>query len=274
MEQNGDETETDGGTPEEGEGAIYTNSPPGGGSFEDRFSFQHKDLLPPPPVPTKVTLERRNMTGTKPKIKVPQSPPPRHSSPKTPTRGYDGDSSFESGIESITKVEAVDKDVSGSEVKYIMKDSMLLHDTLKTIAVQETTKATSNRTINRFICVTLILSNVLSCSISIMGTVIIYDHVMTPRYNNHPIDDGKHEGLHLDHHHLVQDVRVKDQSPVYLGQSQTSTSSNLDHHHGNKDQEPLNQDKTLPTLGKNLDRYKINIDVSRDNETEEDFWMD
>ena len=77
MEQNGDETETDGGTPEEGEGAIYTNSPPGGGSFEDRFSFQHKDLLPPPPVPTKATLERRNMTGTmtgtKPKIKIQQS---------------------------------------------------------------------------------------------------------------------------------------------------------------------------------------------------------
>ena len=58
-----------------------------------------------------------------------------------------------------------------------------------------------------------------------------------------------------------------------LGQPQTSTSSNLDHHHGNN-QGPLNQDKTLPTLGKNLDRYKINIDVSKNNDTDEDFWMD
>ena len=226
------------------------------------------------------------MTGTKPKIKVPLSPlPPRqHSSPKTPARGYDGDSSFESGIESISKVESVDKDVSSSEVQYIMKDSMLLHDTLKTIAVQETTKAASNVTINRFICVTIILTNVLSCSISIMGTVIIYDHVMThPKYNNHqtPLDDGKHEGLNLDHHHLVQDVRDKDRSPVYLGQSQTShlgqsPSSHLDQYPGDKDQQPIPQDKDLPIpLGTHLDsHYKINIAVSKTNDTEEDFWMD
>ena len=218
------ETETgEAGTPEEGPEAIYTNTPPGGGSFEDRFSFRRESLLPPP-VPSKATLERGTRTGTIPKIqKVPLSPltPRTHSSPKTSARGYDFDSSFESGIESISKEE--------SKIR---------------------------------------------------------------------LDDGKPEELHLDVHHLgvhdVQDVRDKrDRSPVHLGQSQTShlgqsPSSHLDQYPGDKDQllgmnkQPLPQDKDLPLpLGQHLDsHYKIDISVSKTNDTmtteEEDldFWMD
>ena len=197
-------------TPEEGAEGIYTNTPPGGGCFEDRFSFKHESLLPPP-VPSKATLERGSRTGTIPKVqKIPLSPlTTRHqSSPKTPARGYDGDSSFESGIESISKEKSVDSNDSSSKVQCIMKDSMLLHDTLKTIAVQETTKEAANVTINRFICITILLTNILSCSISILGTIIIYSHVMTPPTysNNHcqiRLNDSKPEELHLDVHHLV-----------------------------------------------------------------------
>ena len=134
-----------------------------------------------------------------------------------------------------------------------------------------------------------------------MGTIINYGHVMThPKYNHHQIrlDDGKPEELHLDVHHLgvhdVQDVRDKrDRSPVHLGQSQTphlgqSPSSHLDQYPGDKDQllgmnkQPLPQDKDLPLpLGQHLDsHYKIDISVSKTNDTmtteEEDldFWMD
>ena len=295
-------------TPEEGAEGIYTNTPPGGGSFEDRFSFRPESLLPPP-VPSKATLERGTRTGTIPKLqKIPLSPltPRTQSSPKTPARGYDGDSSFESGIESISKEKSVDSNDSSSKVQCIMKDSMLLHDTLKTISVQKTEKEAANVTINRFICITILLTNVMSCSISILGTILVYGHVMThPTYQTNTrqirLHDSQPEELHLDVHHLhvnddqderdIQEGRDKrDRSPLNWVPSQPShlvqsTSPQTDRYPGDKDQlqgvtkqHPPQDRDLLLQLGKNLDNhFKIDISVSKpDNTTEEEdsFWVD
>ena len=187
-----------------------------------------------------------------------------------------------------------------------MKDSMLLHDTLKTISVQKTEKEAANVTINRFICITILLTNIMSCSISILGTILIYGHVMTPptyRTNNRQIrlHDGQPEELHLDVHHLrvnddqderdVQEVRDKrDRSPLHWVPSQPShlvqsTSPQIDQYPGDKEQlqgvtkqHPPQDRDLLLQLGKNLDNhFKIDISVSKpDNTTEEEdsFWVD
>ena len=108
------------------------------------------------------------------------------------------------------------------------KDSMLLHDTLKCLAVQESVKEASNVTINKFICVTIILTNILSCSISILGTIVIYTHINpTPNINNHHQTHRLNEGLpgqlHLDNHE-VRDKRDHHQ-PLTLDQFQPVTLS-------------------------------------------------
>ena len=191
-------------------------------------------------------------------------------------------------------------------VTLVATRTLLLHDTLKTLAVQESTKEAANVTINKFICITIILTNILSCSISILGTIVIYNHIKptTNNNNHHQIvrtKGGLPDQLHRGVHDVgVQDVRDKrdqslpvhldqslpvhlDQSqPVHLGQSQpVHLGQSQPVHLGqyqpvDKDQplgvddQPLPVDKghPLPVGQPHLDsHYKINISVSKKNDS-------
>ena len=118
--------------------------------FEQRFSFRRSSDLPPP-IPCKegITTLNRTGTGTKPKVTPiqPGSPRTHLGSPRTTsTKDWDSkDVSFESGFSS-TK----DETQVGSNIgRY--KETLLLHDTLKCLAVKESTQKAANVTINRFI---------------------------------------------------------------------------------------------------------------------------
>ena len=113
--------------------------------FEERFSFRRSSDLPPP-IPSKegITTLNRTGTGTKPKVTPIASlgSPRTHPGPRITSRDWDSkDCSFET-IESSTK----------DETRY--KDTFLLHDTLKCLAVKESTQKAANVTINSFICLT------------------------------------------------------------------------------------------------------------------------
>ena len=130
--------------------------------FEERFNFRRSSDLPPP-IPSKETITTLNRTGTKPKVATTSSlgSPRTHPSPRLTTSHWESkDSSFET-IESSTK----------EDTRY--KDNFLLHDTLKTLAVKESTQRAANMTINRFICLTIVITNIMSISISILGTILV-----------------------------------------------------------------------------------------------------
>ena len=143
--------------------------------FEERFNFRRSSDLPPPIPPhtskDTITLPR---TGTKPKASLgsPRSPrSPRH----TTSHWESKDTSFDT-IESSYK----------EDTRY--KDQFLLHDTLKTLAVRESTQRASNMVINRFICLTIIITNLMSIGFSVLGTIL----VMKSLSPNNPT-------FHLDH---------------------------------------------------------------------------
>ena len=141
--------------------------------FEERFNFQRSSDLPPPippHIPSKdtITLPR---TGTKLKASL-GSPSPK--SPRLTTSHWESnDTSFDT-IESSYK----------EDTRY--KDQFLLHDTLKTLAVKESTQRAANMTINRFICLTIIITNLMSIGFSILGTILVMN-CLSPNgaINNH-----------------------------------------------------------------------------------------
>ena len=65
------------------------------------------------------------------------------------------------------------------------KDQFLLHDTLKTLAVKESTQRAANMTINRFICLTIIITNLMSIGFSILGTILVMNCLSPNNPNNH-----------------------------------------------------------------------------------------
>ena len=160
---------------------VYSNSPiPEDDTsklFEQRFSFRRTSELPPP-IPSKegvTTLNR--VTGTKPKIPLVVTPMVDHpGSPRiTSTREWGKDSSFES---SSTKDET-NVQVGGSIGSY--SETLLLHDTLKALSVKESTQEAAHITINRFICLTVCITNIFSITISILGTYILCNYYRPER---------------------------------------------------------------------------------------------
>ena len=57
------------------------------------------------------------------------------------------------------------------------KEKFLLHETLRTIQVQESTKKQSNLVINKYICLTFILSNLMSIGFSVLGSILVMKSV-------------------------------------------------------------------------------------------------
>ena len=111
------------------------------------FRFHDESELPPP-LPSRSSQRCLSLR-------------PVHSSPKTrslPRRrqGPEDETSFES---STTTTENGNIDSVGS----VHSERMLLHDTLKQLSVEKCTKKKAHITINRFIILTLVLTN--TCSI-------------------------------------------------------------------------------------------------------------
>ena len=122
--------------------------------FEDRFQFRRSSDLPPPLPPhtntskDQITLPR---VGTKPKDSLGST------STRSPRVGVkyhweSRDTSFDTNTSK--------EDTSYREPHY--KEQFLLHDTLRSIAVRESTQRASNMVINRYICLTLVLTNLMS----------------------------------------------------------------------------------------------------------------
>ena len=304
--------------------AIYTNSQiheDEKSKFERRFSFRRTSLLPPP-LPSKegvTTLDR--VTGTKPKIpKTPMTPMTpmtpttpmidHPGSPRTPMvthpgsprmtspRGWDGDCSFESGFESSSK----DETQVGSNIGSY-KDTMLLHDTLKCLAVQESTKEAANVTINKFICLTVVITNILSISISILGTIVVFNYIKptTGAISDHyqivglttdglpdQLPRGVHEVRDKREQSLAMDHKGEGEAPTYQsltvdlrdgGEAPTNQSMSVDQGHVSEASTyqplPVDQGQPLPVDQPHLDngyltansRYNIEIRVTQKNES-------
>ena len=144
-------------------------------NFEDRFAFHRSNELPPP-------LPLKSPTLTLPKkpnivITTPGSPgvagSPRTGSPRSPgqspriERKYKWDNhSRDTSFETATS--------KGSQyIEGTYKERLLLHDTLRSLQVQETTKRESSLVINKFIATTFILLIIMVLSVSILGTILI-----------------------------------------------------------------------------------------------------
>ena len=143
--------------------------------FEERFNFRRSSDLPPPLPPhtskDTITLHR---TGTKPKDLL--------GSPRSPRLGVKG-YHWESKDTSFDTIESSKEDTSYRETHY--KEQFLLHDTLKTIAVRESTQRASNMVINRFICLTIIITNLMSIGFSVLGTILVMKSVSPSNPNFH-----------------------------------------------------------------------------------------
>ena len=63
------------------------------------------------------------------------------------------------------------------------KEKFLLHETLRTIQVQESTKKQSNLVINKYICLTFILSNLMSIGFSVLGSILVMKSVSMSHCN-------------------------------------------------------------------------------------------
>ena len=140
--------------------------------FEDRYHFRRGSDLPPPLSPhisNPVTLPR--IGGTKPKVLVsPGSPSsPGSRSPRVQVK-YHWESQDTSFDTQTSKEES-----QYNEAHY--KEKFLLHETLRTIWVQESTKRQSNLVINKYICLTFILSNLMSIGFSVLGSILVMKSV-------------------------------------------------------------------------------------------------
>ena len=127
-------------------------------NFEARFNFHNVSDLPPP-------IPGRSSNETSPSILGRssnrfQSLRPVHSSPKTRTlgsrrhQGPEDETSFESNTTTLT-----DGNIGIGSVGSDYNDRLLLHDTLKQLSVEKCTKKKAHTTINKYIILTLVLTN-------------------------------------------------------------------------------------------------------------------
>ena len=230
-------------------------------NFEYRFEFRRGSDLPPPlPIkaPTLTLPKKPNIITTPGSPRVTGSPRAT-GSPKYPGQsprigskyGWDSqDTSFET---------ATSKESQYVEQPY--KERLLLHNYLRTIQVQETTKRKSNMVINKYITITFILSNIMVMGFSILGTILVMN-----TYN------VCHCTPHTQAHIQIPDI------PDSLHRPQDSPSMKIMTHHSD-DTHADKETSALRTgrvgLAAVADKdYKITIKVTNNTvETgTEDFW--
>ena len=215
-------------------------------NFEDRFAFKHSSELPPP-IPLKsptLTLPRN------PQIVLPTPGSPRKGSPVT-TAGQSplierkyvfngGNDSFESATTS-----------KGSHFSVgTYKERILLHDTLRSLQIQETTKRASKIIINKFIVATFLLSILMVLSVSILTTILI----MRTYYVCPPINQANN----------IQDSIHRMASPSMKSGSHYSVTED------DEDPSALKNERHLaPVMDQD---YKITISVSNNTGETDDFW--
>ena len=227
------------------------------------------------------------MTPITPLVGQPGSPRTHPGSPRIASpREWDKDCSFESGFESSSK----DETQAGSNIgRY--KETLLLHDTLKCLAVKESTQEAANVTINRFICLTVVITNILSISISILGTILVINYIRPNSTINL-----------MEHHHVadtlpehlprgVHDVQRREESLAMTDRDDekgpTYQPLTVDPDVGGAltylpmDQiQPVNNSKSnLDNNDLAADSYRIEIRVTQPSndslaDTEDDFWLD
>ena len=243
-----------------------TNTQEVSDKFEERFHFRRSSDLPPPLPPhtskDTITLPR---TGTKPKDSL--------SSPRSPRVGVKGyhweskDTSFDT-IESSYK-----EDTSYKDTRY--KEQFLLHDTLKTLAVRESTQRASNMVINRFICLTIIITNLMSIGFSVLGTILVMKSVSPsnptfhldhqPRFSD-KIQQGPESLNNPSYQPVIYqpvDLQPVDY-PVHTLKSDADTDTDADAH--------------TDVAAEASDTYQIQIKVSAPenqtmDHTNKDFWL-
>ena len=239
--------------------------------FEDRFQFRRSSDLPPPLPPhtntskDQITLPR---VGTKPKDSL--------SSPRSPRVGVKYH--WESKDTSFDTIESSKEDTSYRETHY--KEQFLLHDTLKTIAVRESTQRASNMVINRYICLTIVLTNLMSIGFSVLGSILVMKSVSpcNPNFHLDPqarftdtIKQGPdyltNPSYHSGIYHPVDTKPVELQPvdyPVLTLKSDAETDTEADTH--------------TDVTADDADTYQIQIKVSApENQTidhgHKDFWL-
>ena len=231
-------------------------------NFEDRFEFRRGSDLPPPlPIkaPTLTLPKKPNIIITTPGSPRVTGSPRATGSPRSPGQsprigrkyGWDSqDTSFET---------ATSKESQYMEQPY--KECLLLHNYLRTIQVQETTKRKSNMVINKYITITFILSNIMVLGFSILGTILVMN-----TYN------VCHCTPHTQAHIQIPDI------PDSLHRPQDSPSMKIMTHHSD-DTHADKETSALQTgrvgLAAVADKdYKITIKVTNNTvETgTEDFW--
>ena len=216
-------------------------------NFENRFAFKHSDELPPP-IPVKsptLTLPRN------PQIVLTTPGSPRKGSPKSAgqspliERKYVIDSRNDS-FETATTSKGSHYSVG------TYKERLLLHDTLRSLQIQETTKRASTIIINKFIATTFLLSILMVLSVSILATILI----MRTYYVCPPINQA----------HSIQDSIHRKDSPSLKSGSHYSVTED------DKDPSALQNERVhlAPVMDQD---YKITITVSNNSgETTDDFW--
>ena len=131
------------------------------------------------------------------------------------------------------------------------KERLLLHDTLRSLQIQETTKRASTIIINKFIATTFLLSIIMVLSVSILATILI----MRTYYVCPPINQANN----------IQDSIQRMDSPSMKSGSHYSVTED------DKDPSALKNERHLaPVMDQD---YKITISVSNNTgETTDDFW--
>ena len=223
--------------------------------FEDRYKFRRSSDLPPPlpphPFKDQVTLPR--VVGTKPK---------ELGSPGLPRVGvkYHWESK-DTSFDTITSKE----ESSYREAHY--KEQFLLHETLKTIAVRESTQRASNLVINKYICLTFLLTNLMSIGFSVLSSILVMKSVSpcNPQFYNDPQarfqNPMKQEPDSLTKHVELQSVDY----PVLTLKSDVEKDTEADTH--------------TDLTADDKDTYQIHIKVAApENKTidhgHDDFWLD
>ena len=152
-------------------------------NFEDRFAFKHSSELPPPlPLksPTLTLPKKPQIVITTPGSQRTGSPRSAGQSPQI-ERKYVWDSRNDS-FETATTSKGSHYSVG------TYKERLLLHDTLRSLQIQETTKRASTIIINKFIAATFLLSILMVLSVSILATILI----MRTYYVCPPINQAHH----------------------------------------------------------------------------------
>ena len=241
---------------------VYANQ--SGQDSSEGFEFRSGNDSPPPPPPP-LPIKAPTLTLTLPmrpnNITTPGSPrvtgsPRATGSPKYPGQSPRIGTKYNWDSQDTSFNTATSKESQYVEQPY--KERLLLHNYLRTIQVQETTKKKSNMVINKYIILTFVLTNIMVLGFSILGTILVM--------NNYNIC---HCAPNTQAHIQIPDIP----DSLHRPQDSPSMKHHSDDTHDKKDTPTLQTGRVgLPAVA---DRdYKITISVS--NKTAEtgteDFW--